>query len=180
MESRNAQQAVEKTDRIVVLYDYGPDTEGARQAVEASVLCFPSLGGSLACAIQRSLYGGLAEASMAKLTGSLLQVVYDPDGYAEWVIFGSTVGELERANQMIEGAERGEADAALLVGWSLSEGANGFPIDSTQAYKWLCIAALGGSKEALTERDRIGKRLSLETRESIEREVRYWATESRP
>jgi hypothetical protein len=168
-------------DRVVVLYDYGPGTEGARRAGEASAYCLPhpSVGGGLACSMNRALYGALAESAVADLQGSVLQVAYNADGYAEWVVFGSTVDELERANEMIDGAERGEAEAALLVGRSLSQGSSGFPIDSLNGYKWLGVAAIWGAPEAGDERDRVRGRLSPENRKAVDREVRDWAPRRR-
>jgi hypothetical protein len=169
-------ESAQDNDRIVVLYDYGPGTEGARRAAEASVFCLPptSVGASLSCSIQRSLYGALAEASVADLRGSVLQVVYDADGYAEWVVFGSTVDELNKANEMIDRAEGGEAEAALLLGMSLSEGANGFPVDSVNAYKWLSISATSGATETVEEKGRIRDRLSPENRQRVDQEVSDW------
>jgi len=173
-------ESLPENDRIVVLYDYGPGIEGARRAAEASVFCLPpsSIGATLSCSIQRSLYGALAEASVAGLQGSVLQVVYDANGYAEWVVFGSTVDELNGANEIIDRAENGEAQAALLLGRSLSEGADGFPADSVNAYKWLSISAAGGEIEAVQERDRIGARLSPQNRRLVEQELSNWPIRS--
>jgi hypothetical protein len=160
-----------QVSRVVVLYNYGPGSEGARRAAEADVPCLPSVGGRIACAIQGSFYGALADSSVAELQGSLLQVIYDAEGVAEWVVFGSTSRELAKANEIINGAEAGDADAALLVGRSLSQGTNGFQIDSINAYKWLSIAVRLGAEGAPSERKRVGARLSPEKRKLVDRRV---------
>jgi hypothetical protein len=96
---------------------------------------------------------------------------YDAEGVAEWVVFGSTSRELAKANEIINGAEAGDADAALLVGRSLSQGTNGFQIDSINAYKWLSIAVRLGAEGAPSERKRVGARLSPEKRKLVDRRV---------
>ncbi len=157
--------------RVVVVYDYGPGGSGARRAAEAGLVCLPSIGGAVWCSIQRSIRRELVEESVAELQGSILQVVYDAEESAEWVVFGSTWDELARANALIDTAERGEGDAALQVGRHLAEGAGGFPIDSVHAYRWLSIAVIRGVDEAVPERDRIAGRLGSQVRSRIDREL---------
>lgn len=170
----------QNNNRVVVLYDYGPGVEGARRAAEASVLCLPTIGGIISCSMLRALHRGLADSYVEELQGSILQVVYNGEGYVQWVVFGSTVDELEKANRMIDAAEHGNADAALKVGNSFSEGANGFPVDSINAYKWLSISNILGAKGALDERELVGARLSSEERKKIDKQARKWTAESFP
>jgi len=60
---------------------------------------------------------------------------------------------------------------SLLVGRSLSQGTNGFQIDSINAYKWLSIAVRLGAEGAPSERKRVGARLSPEKRKLVDRRV---------
>ena len=124
--------------------------------------------------MQRALYGTLAEAAMSELQGSVVQVVYDSSGRAEWVVFASTPGELERANEMITGAERGDVEAALRAGRSFAEGDRGFPADSRSAYRWLSIAESLGAEEGFEEQMRIRARLDSAVADLVDREVARW------
>ena len=167
--------------RIVVLYEYGTNGEHAREAAAATVPCLPSIGGRIWCEVQKSIYAEVAESSAANYQQSLLQVIYDANEVAEWVVFGSTTTELSRANDMINGAERGDARSALSVGRSLSRGTNGFPYDIRHAYQWLSVAVIRGSAKAPSERDRVGLRLGPEEREEIsERVEREWSESTTP
>ena len=156
-----------------MIYEYGPGAEGARRAAEASVLCVPTVG-VLGCLVQRSLYSALAKTSVSELQGSLLQVVYDIDGHAEWVVFASTAKEMEKANLMIDDAESGDADVAHDFGRSFSLGSHDFPFDYVNAYKWLSIAAKLSATDAYADRDRIRNKLSSEDCARVREEVENW------
>jgi hypothetical protein len=114
--------------RVVAIYRYGPHVEPGR-----AMACQPlTLGMRLSCAIISSgkamLDEKAAEERAEALGESLLEVIYSPDGRAEWVVFAGSPAMLARMDQMIALAECGDNAAQAEIASSYVLG--GFPLQA--------------------------------------------------
>jgi hypothetical protein len=108
-----------------------------------------------------------------------LQVVYDAEERARWVIFASTAEELDDALLLIGRADCGDPAGTLEMARSLADGTRGLPLDRVEAYRWALIASRSDGGEAAAAdagelAERLGGRLAPEVRERIAVEATAW------
>ena len=160
-------------DRTVVAYRYGPSLVPAE-----SLVCPPmssGITGTLVfCPAMAAFFSATKEIREEALRTGRLLVVYGRSGVADWVVFGSTAGELQTAVSWIGLAECGDATAATSVAASLAAGTNGFPFDQQHALFWAAIASRRGSTAAEALRQKIQVHVSPDEAEAVMAKADTW------
>ncbi|HCO91436.1 MAG TPA: hypothetical protein DIT40_10730 [Alphaproteobacteria bacterium] len=81
------------------------------------------------------------------------------------------MGKFDR--DFITAAERGEVEACFRLGVSYSTG-RGVPYDLVAAHKWLNVAAVNGSREAVNWRAELAQEMSAAEIAEAQRQAREW------
>ena len=123
-------QSTADGERTIMVYRYGPQVDpGAIFVCEPISLAMLLVGCPVMNAGNRAAAEAAASHEATVLGTSLLQVVYDPNERADWVIFAGDTATLARTSALIARAECGNSAAQAELGRSLAEGAGGLPLD---------------------------------------------------
>jgi hypothetical protein len=172
-------QSTAAGERTIVVYRYGPQVDpGDIFVCEPTSLGMLFVGCPMMNASNRAAAEAAASHEATLLGASLLQVVYDPNDRADWVIFAGDAATLARTSTLIARAECGNSVAQAELGRSLADGAGGLPLDRAEAYRWTALAARGGNADAATLQARLAASVDPADRQRLDAEVASWTPPS--